>query len=100
MRVVSQKLRDSARLRDCTLRIPGVCSYAPEQTVLAHVPCGHRGVGVKGPDHIAVFACGSCHDVLDGRRKGELSGRDVIRAIAETQMTWIREGLITIEGMQ
>ena len=99
MRVVSQKLRDSARLRDCTLRIPGVCSYAPEQTVLAHVPCGQRGVGMKGPDVVACFSCAQCHDYLDNRR-GPIDWQGIIRAVAETQLIWIREGLITIEGMK
>lgn len=100
MRVISQKLRDSSRGKDCTLRVPGVCNFNSETTVLAHVPCGMKGMGMKGPDVIAVHACSSCHDALDGRGAGEIDGWDVIRAVAETQMDWIESGLITVKGMK
>lgn len=100
MRVISQKLRDSARGKDCTLRIPGVCNFNPETTVLAHLPCGQKGMGMKGPDLVAVFACSACHDLLDGRTLGEVAADDLLRALAETQMTWIAEGHIKIAGMR
>lgn len=101
MRVISQKLRDSARGKDCTLRLFGVCNFNPETTVLAHLPCGHKGVGMKGPDHMAVFACSACHDVIDSRsRRYEVEPGDFLRALAETQMQWIESGLMTIKGMK
>lgn len=102
MRVISQKLRDSAKGKDCTLRIPGVCSFNPETTVLAHLPCGHRGTGIKGPDMIAVFACSACHDRIDARTSTApaVTASDLLRALAETQMQWIESGLITIKGMK
>lgn len=99
MRVISKKLRDSARMQDCTLRIPSVCSFDPEQTVLAHLPCGNKGVGMKSPDNMAVFACAHCHAFIDGPRRHEISGIDYLRALCETQMHWIETGLITIAGM-
>lgn len=99
MRVVSKKLRDSARGQDCTLRLPGVCNFNPETTVLAHLPCGHKGVGMKGPDMIAVFACSACHDRLDFRaRGGDIDASDLLRALAETQMRWVAMGLLKIKG--
>lgn len=98
-RIVSKKLRDSARGRDCTLRLPGVCSHNPETTVLAHLPCGQKGMGMKGPDLLALFACGACHDRLDFRMKGDdIDWRDILRALAETQMHWFETGLITVKG--
>lgn len=97
MRVESKKLRASARGQDCTLRLPGVCNGNPETTVLAHLPCGKKGMGMKSPDNMACFACSSCHDLLDGRAKGEIDWRDVLRALAETQSYWLREGLMTIK---
>lgn len=101
MKVVSQKLRDSARGRECTLRLPGACNGNPETTVLAHLSCGARGVGMKSPDNMAVFACSGCHDAIDGRRRDiEVEGADLLRALQETQETWIREGLMTIKGMR
>lgn len=96
-RAQSKKLRDSARGQECTLRIPGVCNFNPETTVLAHLACGQKGMGLKSPDNMAVFAC-SCHDLLDGRRQGELDQRDVLRALGETQAIWISQGLMTIKG--
>lgn len=47
-RIVSKKLRDSARGQDCALRLPG-CRHNPEYTVLCHLPVGMRGVGMKSP---------------------------------------------------
>lgn len=97
-RIVSKKLRDSARGQSCTLRLPG-CGHDDGTVVLAHIPCGHKGVGMKGPDVIACFACDHCHSVLDGRRKGELTEGDLLRALAETQLIWFRDGLLTVKGV-
>ncbi len=98
MNTKSNKLRASARGRDCSLRIPGVCNFNAETTVLAHLPCGHKGMGMKSPDNMAVFACSNCHDRLDRRSGGEdIDWRDVLRALAETQQIWIAEGLISIK---
>ncbi len=53
---------------------------------------------MKGHDHMAVFACSSCHDLLDGRAPGEVDWKDILRALDETQTIWIQEGLMTIKG--
>jgi hypothetical protein len=71
MRIVSKKLRDSARGQDCALRLPG-CRHNPEYTVLCHLPVGMRGVGMKSPD--------------------------LLRALAETQMRWVEMGLLVVKG--
>lgn len=101
MRVISQKLRDSARGQDCTLRLD-CCNFNSETTVLAHVPCNQRGTGMKGPDQIAIFCCSACHDRVDARdsSNGVIDPWDIIRALAETQMFWIEKGLMKIEGMK
>ncbi|MBD1555269.1 nuclease domain-containing protein [Pseudomonas typographi] len=106
MKVVSKKLRDSARGQECALRFYGICNRNPETTVLAHVPCGQKGMGMKGPDYMACFACSSCHDLLDGRARNAFDGtrvavdwRDVIRAVAETQAYWIGQGLMKVQGV-
>ena len=83
-RIVSKKLRDSARGQSCTLRLPG-CGFDDGTVVLAHIPCNQRGTGMKGPD-------------LEGRRRGEVTEGDLIRALAETQLIWFREGLLTVKG--
>jgi hypothetical protein len=67
-------LRQFARGQDCQVRIYGVCNYNPETTVLAHIRLGGvAGMGQKPPDLAGVFACSACHDVLDGRRKTDLT---------------------------
>jgi len=100
MRVVSKKVRDSARGQDCTVRLPGVCNWNPETTVLAHLPCGQKGVGMKGFDTVAVYACSSCHDAIDDRnRAAEVDWKDLLRAVAETHEALIRGGLLKIKGV-
>jgi len=61
-----QKLRDSARGEDCTLRIHPYCNENPETVVLCHLPSG-SGMGQKSPDWFAVYACSGCHDIIDYR---------------------------------
>lgn len=81
------------------MRLPGVCNFNPETTVLAHVPCGQKGMGMKGPDQISAYTCSACHDALDGRsRAAEVDGWGVIRAVAETQQRMIEKGLLTVVG--
>ncbi len=59
------KLRESARDQECLIRIPGLCNFNPDTTVLAHFNGG--GMGRKKPDLLASFACSDCHDVVDRR---------------------------------
>jgi len=101
MKIVSKALRNSARGQDCTLRIPGVCNFNPETTVLAHLPCGHKGMGMKSPDNMAVFAFSNCHDFIDqrsGKSKADIDAWDLLRALAETHSIMISEELIKIKG--
>ena len=102
MIVKSKRLRAFASGRDCSLRLP-VCNFDPSTTVLAHLPCCHGGMGMKGPDTVAVLACSACHDLVDGRRK--LAGfvlelRDVLRALAETHCQAIEAGVLVVAGVK
>lgn len=98
MKIASKKVRDSARGKDCTVRMPGICSFDPATTVLAHIPCGQKGVGMKGFDTVAVYACANCHDVIDGRRMGQVDWQDIPRAIAETHQSLVGAGLVVVKG--
>ena len=62
------KLRDAARGQICQIRIPGLCSHNPEETVLAHfrMDCG---VGMKPLDLCGSWACATCHRAVDGQMK-------------------------------
>lgn len=98
MKLVSKKLRDAARGQECTVRLPGVCNWNPETTVLAHLPSGSKGVGMKGLDTVAVFACSACHDAIDGRSKVEIDWRDLLRSLAETHRSLIGSGILIVKG--
>lgn len=95
--MISKKIRDSARGEDCSLRMVGICNFNNETTILAHLPCGMKGMGMKSPDNMAVYACSCCHDVLDGRRQGAIDWRDVVRALAETQAKLMQKGLMILK---
>lgn len=100
MIVKSKKLREFANGRDCSLRLDG-CNFDSQTTVLAHLPCGHKGMGMKGPDTVAVLACSACHDKIDGRAIGyTLEAPDALRALAETHTQMIDAGLLRVDGMR
>lgn len=98
MRVVSKKLRDAARNQHCTLRLD-CCNRNPETTILAHLPSGTKGMGLKGFDTVAVFACSDCHDQIDGRSNKfeQIEWQDITRAIAETHEVLISKGIVEVK---
>lgn len=100
-RIESKKLRYSARGQDCMVRLPGICNFNPETTVLAHLNGG--GMGTKKSDLLAAFCCSSCHDEIDGRTNIssvcehaflELYFR---KGVERTQEFWLQNGFITIK---
>ena len=109
-RINSKKARDSARGEACTLGIPATCNCNSETTVLCHLQdeSGTGKMGGKNDDvGCAIYACSSCHDLLDGRIKEEYTGilcwkdnRDLfmLRALKRTIRRMIENGTITIGG--
>lgn len=95
----SKKLRESARGQDCQVRIPNVCNFNPETTVLCHLNGG--GMGTKKSDAFAAFACSSCHDVLDGRVKTDVEQWMIElwhrHGVERTQTIWLDAGLIILK---
>ena len=67
VKIVSKKIRNSARGEDCTFHIVGLCNYNPETTVLCHLPSMDKGIGTKSDDICAAYGCSSCHDAIDRR---------------------------------
>lgn len=64
------KLTKEARGRECQVRIPGVCNFNPEATVLAHYRlAGTCGTAIKPDDTQAAWACSACHDEVDRRTR-------------------------------
>jgi len=94
--MMSKKMRDSARGKDCQVRIPGYCNFNPETVVLCHLPGG--GMAAKMHDIHAAYGCSGCHAVLDGATKTEYDRADIrawhYEAVVRTQLIMIREGLI------
>ena len=96
--LVSKKLRDSARDRDCQVRIPGVCNHDPRTVVLAHLNGG--GMGMKQDDLFGAFCCSACHDEVDRRTKYyeiEDVQRWFYEGMVRTQKIWLDEGFINVK---
>lgn len=94
MKVVSKKIRNSARGQECTLRLIGICNFDPSTTVLAHIGWD-SGVATKCGDNMAVFACSNCHAEIDSKARSAYAD-DKLRAVEETQQVWIDAGLMIV----
>jgi hypothetical protein len=99
MSLKSKKLRNSARGQDCLVRIPGICNFNPETTILAHVGSG-AGMGQKTDDIEATFCCSSCHETIDGVVREDFSREEVQLMAKEgaerTRKHWLETGLIKV----
>lgn len=94
-------LRKEAKGRECQVRLPGICNFNPETTVLAHVRlAGITGIGQKANDILGAWACSACHDEID-RRTRMLDINEVQLAHADgvyrTIDTLCREGRICVK---
>jgi hypothetical protein len=84
-------LRQEARDRDCTVRIPHVCNGNPETTVLAHLRLqGISGMGLKAPDFLGAHCCSSCHTYVDTNHDAETKVM-FYEGIFRTQAQLLRE---------
>lgn len=91
-------IRNSARGRDCTVRLPG-CNGDPATTVLAHYRlAGTCGIGIKPPDVNGAFACSYCHDVCDGRIH-TAHDREFVR-LAHAEGVMRTNAILAAEGYQ
>ena len=90
-------LRKEARGRECQVRLPGICNFNPETTVLAHIrKAGITGMGQKAPDQLGAWACYHCHMAIDGQMKTNYSKEELelhhLRGVIHTQAILISEG--------
>ena len=87
---MSSRYTESARDKDCQVRVPGYCNFDTSTTVLAHLNGG--GMGTKCPDWQGSFSCSSCHDIVDFRVKTEYSRVEIKlwhhEGVARTQRIW------------
>ncbi|PWI82119.1 DUF1364 domain-containing protein [Enterobacter sp. CGMCC 5087] len=92
-------LRKQARGRECTVRIPGICNFNPETSVLAHYRlAGTCGTGCKPDDLQGAISCNCCHDAIDGRAKTDFSHDELklmhAEGVMRTLAIWRKEGFI------
>ena len=93
-------LRKLARGRDCMVRLPGICNFNPETTVLAHYRMhGLSGIAMKSPDIFGAWACSACHDEID-RRSQHMRAEEArichLEGVFRTQYALILEGAIRV----
>ncbi len=97
-RLKQTKIQESARGKDCTVRVPGVCNFNPETTVLGHLNGG--GMAVKHSDIFAAYVCSDCHAWLDGGyvKTATRNERDLLhlQGVIRTQPILMDLGLIII----
>lgn len=91
------KITKSARGEDCQIRIPGICTHNPDETVFCHD--NGAGLAIKKPDCEGAYGCSACHDVVDGRRQSVNFTRDQIRIMffegqQRTRIKLMAKGLI------
>lgn len=65
-----QRIRDSARGEECTVRIVGACTHDPAHTIWSHAPlqAAGKGRGWKSIDLAGAYCCTACDAVIDGQR--------------------------------
>ncbi|WP_440864539.1 DUF1364 domain-containing protein [Symbiopectobacterium purcellii] len=88
--------KKEARGRDCQIRIPGVCNFNPETTVLTHYRMsGTCGMGIKPDDLQAAWGCSACHDEVDRRTRhidSDTARLYHAEGVMRTQAVLIEEG--------
>jgi len=93
------KITKSARGEDCQIRIPNICNFNPETTVLCHKNGG--GAGMKSNDIHGAYGCSNCHDAVDGRMNTvfNVDELDVMfyEGIFRTQLILIDKGLLSVK---
>ena len=89
-------LRKYARDKDCQIRIPHICNFNIETTVLCHLPGG--GGGMKHHDLHASWGCSDCHGAVDGQIKTDYTHDELklmlLEGVIRTQQQLIKAGIL------
>ena len=78
------RIRESARGEACTVRLVGVCSHDPAQTIWSHARWGAqlgeagRGMATKAIDLAGAYCCTACDAAFDGQVRVDHLTRDEI----------------------
>lgn len=96
----SKKLTRFAKGRDCTLRIPHVCSFDPEKTMMVHPPIANGGMSTKASDLECAIGCHDCHNRV-ARLIRDVEWVEVldcwIRGSAETRALLVEAGIVEVK---
>ena len=94
----SKRLRESARGKECQIRIPGVCCGDNSTVVLCHL--NGAGAGKKHSDLLASYGCHKCHAACDGQLKTAYHSDELklmlLEGVMRTQQIMLDDGLITL----
>lgn len=85
-------LRDFAKHKPCMVRLPGICNFDPETTILAHIRRANiAGMGQKPPDTCAVWCCNSYHDLIDARNRNAMDEKAALRLDSDILDALVRQ---------
>ena len=91
---MTDKYTQMARGQECLIRIPGVCNFNPETTVLAHYRLvGLSGMGIKSNSICGAWACSSCHTYVDTHRD-DTTARAHLEGVLRTLTRLFDKGVI------
>ena len=98
-------LREYAKGKPCTVRVPLICNGDPEKTVLAHVRMiDVSGAGIKAADVLAAWACSACHDYVDFRSENDVDYAKrrllLLEGMVRTQAWLIERGFVLVTGQR
>lgn len=98
------KITQSAKGRNCTIRIPFICNHNNETTVYAHINSVRHGHGMaeKNDDLHGAYACSNCHAAVDGMLNVKGYKRNDLKlmhyeGVMETQNILKKLGLIEVK---
>jgi hypothetical protein len=90
------RITDSARGRDCEIRLPMICAPGPdnETVVFCHFRLqGVSGIGYKTESPIGAFGCYACHSVVDRSKDPEVQLAFAHACMRTINILW-KEGVI------
>lgn len=98
-RWVSEKLLNSAKGRECALRVADQCA-SNETVVACHINLNGSGFSTKVSDIFIAYGCERCHAIIDGRINHSFSKYELLhykaRAMQETIQIMLDEEILKL----
>ena len=88
------RITESARDRECTIRLPSTCNGNPETSCFCHFRLsGISGMSYKTGAPIGAYGCSACHAVVDTSKDPEVQLAFAHGCMRTLDIMW-REGII------